>query len=256
VVAGAIDKQLADMRTLGLTADQVLVQSQARGRHEALFRQAVSTGAVYPCFCSRKEVLENLRQMASAPHEQGGAPIYDGRCRSPERRGQGAASAQTQTRAREAIAWRFCNPLDPSGAQDFIVARAKPDLSDFVPSYHWACAIDDFDGAHRLLVRAWDLEHVIALQRLIHAWVGKVSGGSRPYPAVFHASLVVANDGHRLEKRTRGVTLDELFAAGWSAEKILGKFQESFIFTHPETLQPGAVLGETAREVKLEELGF
>jgi glutamyl/glutaminyl-tRNA synthetase len=241
VLQGSMESQLADMRALGLEPDRILVQSENHARHLSLFEQAAKSGAIYPCSCSRKEVLESLRQMASAPH--GEAPIYDGRCRDPKHR---------KPAAHPTLAWRFLNPEDPSGHQDFVVARTNAEGGEFAPSYHWACAIDDYDGDHALLVRAWDLEHVIPQQRLIHQWMGKrvekQEATHRPYPAVFHCSLVVADDGHRLEKRTRGVTMSELQAAGVSPREIAERFATSFDEIRIREFAPGKIWGEDARQ--------
>lgn len=248
VVTGAMEKQLADLKALDLQPDRILIQSQSLPRHEKLFRQAVENGAVYACHCSRKEILESLRQMTSAPHSpHSDDPIYDGRCRDPERR----KPSQHPT-----LAWRFRNPEDEEGKQDFIVARTNADGTEFVPSYHWACAIDDYDGDHSILVRAWDLAHVIPQQRLIHSWVGTFESRPRAYPAVFHCSLIVANDDHRLEKRTRGVTLDELLAAGIALREITERFEKRFDSALIREYSPGKIWGERSEKSRLQEIGF
>lgn len=243
VIAGAQEVQLEDMRKLGLVPDEVAVQSLRHSLHEALFRKAVETGKVYPCYCSRKEILQNLEELASAPHQE--APIYNGCCRGPKNR----APSEHPT-----IAWRFLNPEDEQGWQDFIIARTDADESGFVPSYHWACAIDDHEGDHKLLVRASDLAHVISQQRLVHQWVGKITGKLRPYPAVFHTALIVSDDRHRLEKRTRGVTLPELMENGTSAQSLLRVFENSLNKKLIEEFNSGKLWGETPEEMTLSEL--
>ncbi len=245
VIVGACEAQLADMAVLGLVPDKIYLQSSRRNRHLGLFERAVAEGALYPCTCSRKDVQDALNGLASAPH--GVIPIYTGHCRNraPTAAGTGG------------VAWRFRSTL-PSGAQDFIVARTKElqvNEASFVPAYHWACAIDDFDGGYRLLVRAWDLATSIPLQREIHAWVARSEGVIREFPAIFHTALITANDGHRLEKRTAGVTIGELLAAGWTSERIRERFSASFRM--PMDLPASAqISGEAARERTLADLGF
>ncbi len=245
VVAGAMEQQTADLRELGLVADRVVLQSERAARHEALFRAAVEQGQVYPCTCSRREIAQDLARLASAPH--GEQPLYNGRCRRTPAR-SGSASA--------ARAWRFRNAADPAGTLDFIVGRTDGLGSGFAPSYHWACAIDDYDGAHVLLVRAVDLAQALPLQRAIHGWVAALEGTRRPCPAVFHTALVTDDRGHRLEKRTRGVTLGELAAAGVRAAEVAGRFHASFdpAFLHP--FAPGDVWGEAPAAIRLLELGL
>lgn len=152
---------------------------------------------------------------------------------------------------------------DSNGHDDFIVARTAPALSNglpiestFVPAYHWACAIDDHDGAYPLLVRASDLATSARLQRAIHEWVSSSEGASTPVPAVFHTSLVTRDDGGRLEKRTAGVTWPELSASGWTKEKILAAFEKSFDCTLLKKEKPasGGLFFEKDREISVSRL--
>lgn len=245
VLPGAIEKQLEDMKALGLVPDQISIQSSFQERHRGLFIQAMRDRRVYPCFCSRKEVLEALQGAASAPHQE--VPIYNGKCRD---------LTEYPPTTHPTVAWRF-RGAHPSGGQDFIIGRTtglEPD--SFAPAYNWACAIDDYDGNHELLVRAWDLDHVIAQQRVIHDWLS-VGKGARPAPAVFHCALVTGNSGERLEKRTRGVILSELLDSGYSYENIVGCFERSFeSIPGSGILAPGAIGGEARRRIALSELGL
>jgi glutamyl-tRNA synthetase len=238
VVAGAMEKQLEEMRQLGLVADQVLIQSSFYARHRELFDRGVSEGRVYACFCSRKEVQEALARHASAPHAE--PPLYSGHCRNLAAKPDGKHSA---------LAWRFRMP-DESGHHDFIIARTDSKGEEFVPAYNWACAIDDHDGGYALLARAWDLAHVAGQQRAIHSWISAAS-----LPAIFHTSLVTQNDGKRLEKRTPGIALPELLRSGWTIEKMIANFQKSFSWDR-SAYQPGALWGEARKTITLSELGF
>lgn len=234
VLSGAQAKQLADMASLGLKADELVQQSARIARHQALFGQARASGVVYPCYCSRKEVLEALNQAASAPHRE--VPVYSGRCR--------AGSECPPDYSNPSIAWRFKNS-DETGAQDFIVARTTLEGLDFTPAYHWACAIDDYDGNYRLLVRAWDLASAANQQRAVFSWLSTIET-PREYPHIYLTALVTDNTGHRLEKRTKGVTLDELLAQGRDAGWILQKFDESF--------KDRTARDESKKEMTLDEL--
>jgi glutamyl/glutaminyl-tRNA synthetase len=127
-------------------------------------------------------------------------------------------------------------------------------LDSFAPSYHWACAIDDYDGRYRLLARAADLAAVAAGQREIQRWLAGQEGRdpAASIPAIFHAALVTLDDGRRLEKRTRGATLDELARAGVGPEAVVSAFAASAMIPSREQLErdavAGAILGE-GREV-------
>lgn len=255
VLDGARESQLADMAALGLIPDQLFDQSSFRERHLNLFRRAVHEGRVYPCDCSRKEVQSALAGIASAPHEAQ-PPVYSGHCRS--------LAADRKLNAQDTIAWRFRMP-DETGNRDFIVARTSVSFlnhdrsmvssvtdENFTPAYHWACAIDDYDGGYALLVRSWDLAPALELQRAIHLWLCEIETFRAP-AGVFHTSLLVNRDGSRLEKRTKGVRLSELFAQGETSHSILQKFEESF--RQPDFVISGsAVWGEPQRKLSLEYL--
>jgi glutamyl/glutaminyl-tRNA synthetase len=133
------------------------------------------------------------------------------------------------------------------------VARTSHlELTDFVPAYHWACSIDDYDERHTLIVRAWDLENSMAPQKqifdLIASWEKPL-----PYPAVFHTSLVCSNNGHRLEKRTLGITLKELQQNGFNSASIIKCFERSFDFKLPP-LSSSQPQGEKNKVLLLRDL--
>ena len=252
-----MEQQLEDLACLGLYPDQIRVQSQARQRHWQVFRDAVRAGAVYPCFCSRKQVLEDLRQSASAPHSE--SHPYSGRCRPP-----GSLDREPELPVGSTLAWRLRVSEEGSGKQDFLVARTRvvpaPDLgglfaeenadsAGFIPGYNWACAIDDADGGYAWLVRAWDLAHVASQQRLVQRLL---KGPDFAGPLIYHCALVTANDGTRLEKRTRGVTLPELQARGLSSGELTRRFARSFTDSSASRVSESG--GEGRRSIPLSEL--
>ncbi|MGE0764748.1 MAG: glutamate--tRNA ligase family protein [Bdellovibrionales bacterium] len=239
VVAGSQQQQLDEMLQLGLKPDRVLKQSERRQRHWQLFQTALQQKMIYPCHCSRKEVLASL---ASAPH--GKEAVYSGRCRH----------GTLDTPSGPSIAWRFCTP-EVDGRGDFIIARTSPDGSEasFVPAYHWACAVDDWEEGHKLLVRAWDLADATTVQRHLQKWLR--GNEDKPLPAVYHTALVTLNNGQRLEKRTANVTWQELNGLGFGPSKLQKIFSESFS-AHFEEFEYAKVWGEIRRSVSLDELGF
>ncbi|PTY01984.1 hypothetical protein DB346_10235 [Verrucomicrobia bacterium LW23] len=267
VVDGALEAQLDDMAALGLVPDAWTLQSRRSSRHFTLFEAARGQGRIYPCLCSRAEVQQALRGIASAPH--GAEAIYSGHCRN--------VGPQEFTRALAAwrgtsIAWRF-RADDATGRDDFIVARSDVPAGalraegplvtpgTFVPAYTWACAIDDRDGGHAMLVRAWDLHGALAQQQAVWSWL-EASGcldpaiAEAPRPAVFHTALVTADDGARLEKRTRGVTWPELCGRGWSAREVLQRFAAMFDVAQLQGFTSARVWGEPAASLSLKQLGF
>ncbi len=234
--------QLSDLSALGLVARQTVTQTHFARRHAELFATARLEGRVYPCDCSRREVLTQLSMMRSAPHAA--EPEYSGHCRN-------RIDDLSTYRPKETLAWRWKDESE-NGAYDSIVARSASDASGFMPGYHWACAVDDADGGYNVLVRAWDLAPADRVQRQIRKWVSK----NGPEPIVFHTSLVINSDGTRLEKRTAGVTLAELSAEKISAKKLSEKFEASFKLDDALSAIESRVrpAGETERSILLPHL--
>jgi glutamyl-tRNA synthetase len=248
-IPGAMQRQLDEMRALKLVPDRILVQSERRDRHWQVFFEFFEAGLLYPCVCSRKAVREAVESAASAPH--GPTPAYSGRCRKLK---------ELPETDLPTLAWRIrCR--NETGCDDFVVARTETSLDSeglprketFVPAYHWACAIDDYDGDHALLVRAWDLEEAAGQQRFIHEHLGLLEKKTKAPPAIFHCSLVTAVDGGRLEKRARGVTLPELLRFGETSEGLTEKFRQSFRGDW-KAFEPGRLFGEARKSLNIEEL--
>lgn len=245
VVPGAQEAQLNDLARLGMVPDKIFIQSDYRLKHWQLFSRAFEEKLLYPCFCSRKEVLAAL---ASAPHGSTGG--YTGHCRELK---------AWPVYDRPDLAWRF-RTEDPK--KDFIVARTAlprgrgvPSLESFIFSYQWACAIDDLEEGHTLLVRAVDLADSVPQQRIIQNWLNKTQGLTRPLPAIFHTSLVVANNGERLEKRKKGITLAEVLKSGISEERLLAAFAGTFDI-NSFVFDAGSVFGEKKGLISMGELGI
>jgi len=176
--------------------------------------------AVYPCFCSRRDVAS----AAAAPQEPGDELLYPGTCREvpPE-------EASRRIAGGERHAWRFRVDREwapefqdrvrgPQGGED----RAAP--GDFVvrrydgsPSYQLAVIVDDLLMKIDEVVRGDDLLPSAARQVLL-------AEALDVHPPTYgHVPLILGEDGKRLSKRHQGVTLRELREAGWSPERLVGE---------------------------------
>ena len=221
VVDGAQAQQLADLAALGLVPDRVEIQSEHLDFHRIAFERARAEGLLYACDCSRKDLRDALAEVASAPQSvrpvDPQVPVYSGRCRYRDR-------SEALSREHPTLAWRFRMPTE-DGSRDFVAARTSSvdPAREFVPAYHWACALDDGRGHYSLIVRAWDLESALEPQRAIHAWAN-----THAYPEVFHTALVTTDEGTRLEKRTRGITLPELAAQSLGPDALSRRFEARF----------------------------
>jgi glutamyl-tRNA synthetase len=205
-------------------------QSERRRFYLEAFEKLKAGGYVYPCTCTRKDVLRS----AQAPHAEEEEPIYPGTCRLAFAPGQATAS-QPVTKAADRAPranWRFLVPQGETiefvdsfyGTQKFI---AGSDFGDFVvwraddlPAYQLAVVVDDAAMEITEVVRGADLLTSTARQILIYRALGL------PLPSFFHCPLVLDERGKRLAKRHDSLSLRALrcqgktpgeLRSGWSA---------------------------------------
>jgi glutamyl-tRNA synthetase len=188
------------------------VQSERLDRYRSALRALQRTGAVYPCSCTRKDILSAL----AAPHAGEDEPLYPGICRP---KSSGATGDQPQ-RSPSKHAWRFQVPegeriefIDGHfGPQSFVAGK---DFGDFVvwrnddlPAYQLAVVTDDAAMGITEVVRGADLLLSTARQILLYRALGLA------IPAFYHCPLVLDEKGERLAKRHDALSLRTLRAEG------------------------------------------
>lgn len=210
-----------DIHWLGLHwKEPVLRQSQRLASYREALKQL--DGLTYPCFCTRKEIANEIAQAIEAPHGPDG-PLYPGTCRhllpaeSDARKARGESYALRLDAAKAAAQ---AGPLsfqehertvrvDPMLFGDLVLAR-----KDVPASYHLAVVVDDaFEGVN-LVTRGEDLLSATHPQRLLQALLGL------PAPAYAHHKLILDDRGRKFSKRDGGVTLKSLREKGVSAAAI------------------------------------
>lgn len=187
--------QLADLTAIGLDWDGPVVrQSERRALYDAAIDRLTAAGLTYPCWCSRREILD----APSAPH---GAPpgAYPGTCRDREPatvpEGRPPALRLRASETRVTVVDRVRGAFD--GVVDDLVLRRN----DGTPAYNLAVVVDDADQGVEEVVRGDDL--LPSTPRQVHL-AGVLA--LRP-PAYAHVPLVLGPDGERLAKRHGAVTL-------------------------------------------------
>ena len=215
----AMFRQLEDLAWVGLTWDGELIrQSERIPEYAAAVERLRAGGLVYPCFCSRAEI----RAAASAPHGDGGDPVYPGTCRALDP----AAAAERVARG-ERHALRLRTPAGVERFDDFVHGAVAIDVlaeagdlvlvrSDGVIGYQLACAVDDGRPEITDVVRGEDLLPSAAFQRVIMRLLDLAP------PAYGHVPLMLGDDGARLAKRHGAITLREHRDAGLDPEQIAG----------------------------------
>lgn len=223
-------RQLADLAAIGLDWDgEVVRQSERFDRYRDAIDRLRALGHVYPCYCTRREIREEIESAARAPHRHLPDGAYPGTCRElsdaerAERARAGRRPAWRLRTAGEAIevddvlAGRYAGAVD-----DVVLARA-----DGVPAYNLAVVVDDGLQGVTQVVRGDDLLSSTPRQILLQHLLGL------PMPEYVHVPLVLGADGERLAKRHGAVTLRELAAEGWSADDVVAVLARSLGLTAP-----------------------
>jgi glutamyl-Q tRNA(Asp) synthetase len=206
-----------DLAWLGLSWDEPVLR---QSRRFDVYRQALAalTPLTYPCFCTRKEIAEEIARAVEAPHRNGpDGPLYPGTCRhlsEDERAARMARGDAYAVRLDAAKAADVAGPLafveqdqthavEPLLFGDVVLAR-----KDMPASYHLAVVVDDAAQGVTLVTRGEDLLPAVHVQRLLQALL------DYPAPAYAHHRLILDKDGRKFSKRDRAVTLRGLRAAG------------------------------------------
>lgn len=214
---------IEDLRWLGLRWQEgpdvggphgPYMQSERMPLYIEAFERLRASGHIYPCICSRQDVLRAL----SAPHEGEEEPLYPGTCRP--------ALPAVSMEKRGGINWRFRVPDGETvsfhdgnfGTQKAIAGR---DFGDFLawrkdgfPSYQLACAADDALMSITEVVRGADLITSTFRQLLIFRALGWTP------PTFFHCDLMTDETGVRLAKRNDALSLGTLRAQGRTPEEL------------------------------------
>ena len=237
VVRGSAERIMGDLRWLGLTWDEApLIQSARRDAYDAALATLRARGLTYPCDCSRAEIA----RAASAPHP-GEESVYPGTCRALDPRRECKRAPAIRLRVpHEAIAFddgvTGAFEQDIAAAGDFIVKRG-----DDVFAYQLAVVVDDLATEITDVVRGDDLLTSTPRQIYIARCLGL------PHPRYWHVPIVVASDGSRLAKRTRGAAVRALRESGVAAEEILGELAHGLGITSSAAPRAATEIASLAR---------
>jgi glutamyl-Q tRNA(Asp) synthetase len=226
---------LEDLAWLGLSWQQpVLRQSERTAAYRAAIGTLEQRGLLYPCFCTRREVAEELRGAAEAP--QAAPTVYPGTCRTLSehdrraRRESGASFALRLDVARAvgqvgALSFtetgsgpegeRGAIAVDVQRSGDVVLAR-----KELPAAYHLAVVLDDAFQGVTLVTRGWDLFSATHVQRLLQALLGL------PTPRYAHHRLLLDAQGRKFSKREHALTLRALRAEGIEAAEVRRRVEQ------------------------------
>jgi len=218
------DAMIEDLRWLGLTWQEgpdiggpfaPYAQSQRLALYRKAFEQLRNSGALFPCTCSRKDVLRALQ----APHQGDEEPIYPGTCRQNDPSNP-PPNAHWRFRVPDGEAIEFVDGF--FGQQRFIAGRDFGDFvvwrNDGIPSYQLAVVVDDDAMQITEVVRGADLLLSTVRQLLLYRAL------SLNPPAFFHCPLLTDSSGTRLAKRHDALSLRALRSQGMTPEELRNKF--------------------------------
>jgi glutamyl-Q tRNA(Asp) synthetase len=195
--ARVADAILATLEAHGFEWDgEVVRQSERTALYEAAFDRLATSGRIYACGCTRKE-------LATAPIGIGGERVYPGTCRN-------GVSAE-----RKASAWRLKVSDEAIGFLDRLQGwheqRLDRDVGDFIVkrvdgifAYQLAVVVDDAAQGVTHIVRGADLLASTARQ----IWLQRQLG--LPTPSYLHHPIAILANGEKLSKQTGAPPLDDV----------------------------------------------
>lgn len=195
---GAAQAIIRSLQRCGMHWDgEILYQSQREAIYEAAFQQLGAL--VYPCACSRKEILDSQLRQGQAPN-----PVYPGTCRDGLPANKSARAFRLRVPIEPALQIdftdRFLGPQQQNLSTevgDFILKRA-----DGFWAYQLAVVVDDAAQGITDIVRGADLLDSTARQIYLQRCLGL------PTPRYLHVPVITNQDGEKLSKQTGAVAFD------------------------------------------------
>lgn len=218
-----------DLAWLGINWNKpVLRQSRHLAAHGRALDCLRALDLLYPCFCTRRDIVAEIKRAGIAPHLQRNGPdgpLYPGTCRALSPRQRQASLESNLPHAWRLDMDRACQHTPnltwvdrhrgqqtarPEIFGDVVLAR-----KDVSTSYHLAVTLDDATQGVTVVTRGEDLFAATHIHRLLQALL------DLPVPQWEHHVLLTDSTGRRFAKRDRAVTIRELREdLGRSPEKV------------------------------------
>ncbi|MCB9996441.1 MAG: tRNA glutamyl-Q(34) synthetase GluQRS [Rhodospirillales bacterium] len=201
-----------DLGWLGLDWEKpVRRQSDHMDEYSTALTKLQNRGLLYPCFCTRKDIREEVERSGHAPHGPEGL-LYPGLCK-------GLSDDERAAKIASGIPYAFRLDLDkalqeikgpltwvdrargeqiatPEILGDAVLAR-----KDIQTSYHLSVTIDDHVQGVTVVTRGDDLFYASHLHRLLQELLGL------NVPEWHHHPFLTDEDGERLAKRNHAITI-------------------------------------------------
>ena len=206
-----------DLAWLGLKWETpVRRQSDHMDDYTAALDILAEKDLLYPCFCSRKDIRQEIEDSGRAPHSHEG-PLYPGTCR---KLGKAEQQAKIKSGLTYALRLDMEKSLDLVGeailpwtdleageqiAAPEILRQAMGDVvlarKDIHTSYHLSVVVDDHLQNISHVIRGKDLFQATHIHRLLQFLLGYKT------PLYLHHDLLTDDKGWRYAKRDNSKTL-------------------------------------------------
>lgn len=233
---------LEDLEWLGLHSGRaVLRQSANMPAYQATLATLNAMGVLYPCFCTRSDIMRESAAIFSAPHTApDGSLCYPGTCRhlSDQERQERISQGQPHVLRLDmgkALQWVHQHtqgaPLTYQDQERGTVV-CRPELfgdvvlarKDIPASYHLCVTHDDAAQGVTLVTRGENLRPATDLHRVLQTLMGW------SVPAYSFHPLLCNAEGRRLAKRDGALAVRAMREAGLSAEDVRCKAGFPHIF--------------------------
>jgi len=219
------DAIIEDMRWLGVNwYGDIRRQSEHLPAYRSALKRLHGMGVIYPCFCSRRQIQEEINRMGVAPHAEDATALYPGSCRKL------TAEQRRRRMSRQCYAWRLdvASALkylgkrpsweDGDGCRHAVKSVANGDVvigrKDIGISYHLAVVVDDAVQGITHVIRGEDLRPFTALHCLLQALL------DFPGPCYIHHAILRDAGGNRLAKRYGAPSLQALRNSGITPDAL------------------------------------
>jgi glutamyl-Q tRNA(Asp) synthetase len=215
---------LRDLEWLGLDWDGPVLRQSERTEVYSEFLHVLEEGSlIYPCFCTRKEILAEIASAPSAPQGPDG-PVYPGTCkhlpwRDAKRRMEEGEPYALRLHMDRAVGMtgpltfhdqRFGEmAVDGLSCGDIVLCRKETPSS-----YHLSVTVDDAMQFITHVTRGEDLLNATSIHRILQTLF------ALPAPQYHHHALLLDEDGNRLSKREKSIAIAALREDGLSPAEI------------------------------------
>ena len=221
-----------DLAWLGISWEEpARRQSDHFSDYAEVLERLERRGLVYPCFCSRGDIMSAVASRPTWPLDPDGTPLYPGTCKhmsATERSRRFASGERASYRLDMDRALAAVSELSWSefrGGAQRVEERAVPAVwgdavlsrKDIATSYHIAVVVDDAAQGVTDVIRGEDLFMATSLHRILQTLL------DLPPPNYRHHTLLRDPSGQKLSKSLRAKPLRTFRQDRYTADSMLAR---------------------------------